>query len=92
MLILDSIFRQTVQKNFHALMLSLSAFDLLYIIGSILVFSIKELSEAYILSGVYYYLLPWMLPLIQIGMTGSIYFTMAITVERYVCVCHPFYR
>ena len=25
-------------------------------------------------------------------MTGGIYFTMAITVERYFTVCHPFYR
>jgi len=84
--------RQSVQKNFHALMVSLSAFDLLYILGMILVFSIKELNNDYIVSGVYYYLLPWVLPFIQIGMTGSIYFTMAITVERYVTVCHPFYR
>ena len=73
-------------------MVSLSAFDLLYILGMILVFSIKELNNDYIVSGVYYYLLPWVLPAIQIGMTGSIYFTMAITVERYVTVCHPFYR
>lgn len=73
-------------------MVSLSAFDLLYILGMILVFSIKELNNDYIVSGVYYYLLPWVLPFIQIGMTGSIYFTMAITVERYVTVCHPFYR
>lgn len=84
--------RQHLQKNFHALMLSLSLFDLIYIVAMILVFSIKEFSDDYSDSGVYFYLLPYVLPLAQIGMTGSIYFTMAITLERYVTVCHPFYR
>ena len=32
------------------------------------------------------------LPLAQIGSTGSIYFTMAMTIERYLTVCHPFYH
>jgi len=36
--------------------------------------------------------LPFVLPLAQIGLTGSIYLTMAITLERYFTVCHPFYR
>ena len=43
-------------------------------------------------SAFYNYILPWTLPLAQVSITGSIYFTMAITVERYVCVCWPFYR
>ena len=87
----SSFSRQTIQKNFHALMVSLSVFDLLYIFGSILCFSIKELNEDYRETG-YYYVVPWALPMVQIGMTGSIYFTMAITVERYFTVCHPFFR
>ncbi len=84
--------RQHLQKNFHALMLSLSLFDLIYILANILLFSIPQFSSNYKESGVYFYILPWVLPMAQIGMTGSIYFTMAITVERYVTVCHPFYR
>ena len=32
------------------------------------------------------------LPFAQIGSTGSIYFTIAMTVERYLTVCHPFYH
>ena len=38
-----------------------------------------------------HYLVPWAIPIGQISMTGSIYFTMAITIERYLTVCHPFY-
>ena len=36
--------RQHLQKNFHALMMSLAAFDLLYILASILLFSIPQVS------------------------------------------------
>jgi len=84
--------RQHLQKNFHALMMSLAAFDLLYILASILLFSIPQFSSNYKQSAFYNYILPWVLPLAQVSITGSIYFTMAITVERYVCVCWPFYR
>jgi hypothetical protein len=73
-------------------MLSISAFDLTYILASILIFSIPQFSDNYKESGVYWTILPFVLPMAQIGLTGSIYFTMAITVERYVTVCHPFYR
>ena len=37
-------------------------------------------------------MIPWALPCAQIGLTGSIYFTLAISVERYFTVCRPFYR
>lgn len=84
--------RQRLQKNFHALMMALAGFDLLYIIAAIFLFSLPQFSDNYQESGVYWYILPWGLPLAQIGLTGSIYFTVAITVERYITVCHPFYR
>eukprot|EP00095_Tigriopus_kingsejongensis_P007527 maker-scaffold103_size370364-snap-gene-2.27 protein:Tk07527 transcript:maker-scaffold103_size370364-snap-gene-2.27-mRNA-1 annotation:"fmrfamide receptor" len=84
--------RQRVQKNFHALMVTLAVFDITYILVSIAVFALPQFSVWYKQSGLYYYLLPWILPLAQIGLTGSIYFTMAITLERYFTVCHPFFR
>ncbi len=30
--------------------------------------------------------------ILQIGLTGGIYFTVAVTIERYLTVCQPFYH
>ena len=51
-----------------------------------------QFTPEYKSSGVYYHILPIFLPLAQIGLTGGVYFTVAITLERYFTVCHPFYH
>jgi hypothetical protein len=39
--------RQKVQKNFHAFMISLSVFDLIFIMAAILLFTIPQFSYNY---------------------------------------------
>ena len=34
--------------------------------------------------------LPYVIPIAQTGLMGSIYCTMALTLERFFAVCHPF--
>ena len=48
-------------------------------------------TSSYIIDGPWYYIVPFAVPIGQISMTGSVYFTTVITIERYLTVCHPFY-
>jgi cell division septal protein FtsQ len=48
----------------------------------ILIFSLPQFCQSYLTSGIYYNLMPWALPIAQISLTGNIYFTIAITIER----------
>ena len=79
------------QKNFYILMLHLAIFDVMYITLSIFLFILPQISDAYKHNGPWHYLIPWGIPIGQILLTGSVYFTVAITVERYLTVCKPFY-
>lgn len=79
-------------KSFHYLMLWLAIFDSLYILCSIFLFGIPTIYNG--IRGVSWYahLVPVLLPLAQIGLTGSIYLTVSISVERYTTVVHPFFK
>ena len=77
--------------NFHSLMLSLSIFDIAYICMSFLTFCINKFSVVY-QEHAWGYIVPWSVPILQISLTGSIYCTMAISLERYFVICRPFYR
>jgi len=77
--------------NFHYLMMTLAVYDTVYILFCILVFAIPELFKSYNIAAYYCYLVPKAMPIIQVALTGSIYCTGAISVERYLAVCRPFY-
>eukprot|EP00092_Neocalanus_flemingeri_P002178 GFUD01002318.1.p1 GENE.GFUD01002318.1~~GFUD01002318.1.p1 ORF type:complete len:248 (-),score=47.87 GFUD01002318.1:746-1489(-) len=87
------IFSQKIaQKSFHHLMLVLAIFDLLYILMAIMLFGLPTLYPDVRKLAWYAYLVPVMLPMAQVGLTGSIYLTVAISIERYTTVVHPFFK
>ena len=71
--------------------MTLAVYDTLYITLCALVFSIPEVFEDYRNNGNLLFVVPTALPIIQIALTGSVYCTVAISLERYLTVCHPFY-
>ena len=84
--------RQSLQKSFYGLMLSLAVFDLIFIITVIFGFGIPSLSPEFEDTAIWQSTFFLTRTLANTAMMGSVYFTMAITIERYVTVCHPFYR
>ena len=81
------------QKNFYTFMFYLAIFDLIYVIIALWLFVLPQFSitKSLMVGGQWYYIVPIAVPIGQISMTGSVYFTAAITFERYLTVCHPFY-
>ena len=80
-----------VKLTFHRLMILLAIYDTIFIGLCITVFSFPAVSEAYITNGYHSYIAPTAIAFIQISLTGSIYCTVGISIERYLTVCHPFY-
>ena len=78
------------QVKFHRLMILLTSFDTSYILLSVMLFTIPGISENY-KNSLHPYVVPKAIPMIQVALTGSVYATTAISIERYLIVCRPFW-
>ena len=73
----------------NRLLLALAAFDLMYIVFGGINYTFRLGFRAN--SDLYTYLFPHVIhPFTHISLTATIFMTVAITIERYLGLCHPF--
>ena len=79
--------RKEMRNAFNLLLVTLACFDSTYLFGSILESFRKQFGMA---SNVHIVLFPYFLyPFNQMAITGSIFMTVAIALERYIAVHYP---
>eukprot|EP00093_Oithona_nana_P011302 11302.XXX_412372_410513_1 [CDS] Oithona nana genome sequencing. len=83
--------RQKTTSIFVKLMISLVTYDLIYVFLSATCFSLPRLSTTFD-DKVRVHMAPYLVPVTQMALSGSVYTTVALTVERYISVVVPFFR
>ena len=73
--------KQVCHKTFHSLMMLLLCWDFGLLFFSQFLFALPELSESY-KNGLFLQLVPYLIPMAQICLSGSCFTTVALTVER----------
>jgi len=80
-----------MKGSFNHLLIGLSSFDFLYLIFSLLLFGLPQLSEAWTLS-VYPYIMPIGFGFVHITRVGSVLMTLSVTIERFFAIVYPLRR
>ena len=85
------MYYSTFVPGFDVTLIFLNFLFQMYVVCSVLLFSLSKFIEEYDL--VYrIYLLPYLLPMAHVGLMGSVYCTLALTIERFLAVCYPFLK
>jgi hypothetical protein len=79
--------RPQLRDVFHQLLFALACFDILFIVFG----GISYTFRAFLVStDIYTYIFPYLVhPVSHIAMAGTIFMTLAISIERYLGLCHP---
>lgn len=79
--------RPQLRDVFHRLLFALACFDIFFIVFG----GISYTFRAFLVStDSYTYIFPYLVhPMSHISMAGTIFMTLAISIERYLGLCHP---
>ena len=75
-------------RIFENALSGLSTFDMLYLIMGTLIFGFPAISQTY-KSTIYVRIMPICYGFGHIGRVGSVFFTVSVTIDRYLAVAHP---
>lgn len=85
--------KMDLKPSFSNILKCLSVFDIIFLMGEIWIYGCVKVMPEY--SWNYWIdpiLFPYILPITQIALTGSVYSVVAVALERYFNICKPFHR
>lgn len=86
--------RRQMRSSINCYLIGLASFDFVVLVSAIFMICLPAISETYESMSFYTmfvfpYVVSYIYPLALMAQTGTVWSTVAVTVERYVAVCHP---
>lgn len=78
-----------LKPSFANLLKCLSVFDTIFLCSMFVQYSVPLLSTEFLV-WIHPYLTPYVVPIIHISLTGSVYTVVSVALERFITVCFPF--